>query len=169
MPTPGYALSNMPEAATDFIMGIERPVQRQAWVGNPEPFKDDNAVYNAIQAGHEALINGAETIKALTADQTRSEPERHAAGGEVSAKTVAKLEESQRILQAQANGYQAVGDEALNAAFPMKDGDKWLYDRWLSYVEREAKNQSAGFGNITKAALANRELSTVLMKMPAEK
>ncbi len=166
--TPGYALSSMPEAATDFIQGIERPTQLNAWTGDAEPFKDDPTVYNAMMAGREALVNGASKIKALTADLTRNEPQKHEAGGEVSAKTVAKIEESQRILQAQANAYQAGGDAALKEAFAIKDGDKWLYDRWLSYVEWEAKNQDGGFANIRKAALANHELATVLMKMPAE-
>lgn len=168
MATPGYALSSMPEAATDFIQGIERPTQLNAWAGNAEPFKDDPIVYNAIMGGHEALLHGAAKIKRLTNDETRSEPERHAAGGELSAKTVAKLEEAHNVLNAQANAYQAGADAALKEAFALKDGDKWLYDRWLSYVEREAKNQDGGFANIRKATLANRELATVLMKMPGE-
>lgn len=166
--TPGFALSGMPEAATDFIQGIERPTQLTAWAGNAEPFKDDPTVYNAIKAGHEALLKGAATIKALTADQTRNEPQKHEAGGEVSAKTVAKLEETQRILQGQANAYQAGGDERLKEAFAINDGDKWLCDHWLSYVGREAKNQDGGFANIRKAATTHRELAAVIMKMPGE-
>lgn len=166
--TPGYALSGMPEAATDFVQGIERPTQLTAWAGNAEPFKDDPIVYNAIKGGHEALLKGAATIKALTADLTRNEPQKHEAGGEVSAKTVAKLEETQRILQAQANAYQAGGDEALKEAFAIKGEDKWLYDRWLSFVDREAVNGEGGFTNIRKAMLSNRELATVIMKMPGE-
>jgi hypothetical protein len=166
--TPGYALSGMPEAATDFIQGIERPTQLTAWTGDAEPFKDDPTVYNAMMAGREALVNGAAKIKALTADLTRNEPQKHEAGGEVSAKTVAKLEESQRIIQAQANAYQAGGDEALRDAFAINDGDKWLCDHWLSYVGREAKNQDGGFANIRKAATTHRELAAMMMKMPAE-
>lgn len=166
--TPGYALSSMPEAATDFIQGIERETQLDAWCGRAEPFKDDPTIYNAMMAGREALVNGASKIKALTADQTRNEPQKHEAGGEVSAKTVAKLEETQRTLQAQANAYQAGGDEALKEAFAIKDGDKWLCDHWLSYVAREAKNQDGGFANIRKAATTHRELAAVIMKMPGE-
>ena len=166
--TPGYALSSMPEAATDFIQGIERPTQLNAWTGDAEPFKDDPTVYNAMMAGREALVNGASKIKALTADLTRNEPQKHEAGGEVSAKTVAKLEETQRTIQAQANAYQAGGDEALKEAFAINDGDKWLCDHWLSYVGREAKNQDGGFANIRKAATTHRELAAVIMKMPAE-
>ncbi|MGJ3628506.1 hypothetical protein AB5I41_19050 [Sphingomonas sp. MMS24-JH45] len=62
------------------------------------------------------MLKGAATIKALTADQTRNEPQKHEAGGEVSAKTVAKLEETQRILQAQSNAYQAGGERTLETS-----------------------------------------------------
>lgn len=96
-PSRRYALSGMPEAATDFIQGIERETQLDAWCGRAEPFKDDPTIYNAMMAGREALVNGASKIKALTADQTRNEPQKHEAGGEVSAKTVAKLEETGMI------------------------------------------------------------------------
>ena len=118
--TPGYALSNMPPAATDFIMGVERPSQLDAWAGKAEPFKDDPVTYNAIQAGREALTNGAAKIRALSSDLTRSEPQRHEAGGVVSAKTAGALEDTQRILNARANAYQAAGDEALREAFPSR-------------------------------------------------
>lgn len=168
MTTPGYALSGMPEAATDFIQGIERPTTLTAWAGSAEPFQDDPVCYNAIKASHEALLHGATKIKALTADLTRNEPQKHEAGGEVSAKTVAKLEESHRIIQAQANAYQAGGDAALKEAFVIKDGDKWLCDHWVSFVGREAVNQNGGHANIRKAALAHRELASVIMKMPSE-
>ncbi|GAY21199.1 hypothetical protein SFOMI_1734 [Sphingobium fuliginis] len=125
-------------------------------------------VFNAINAGRTALTNGAAKIRALSSDLTRSEPQRHEAGGVVSAKTVDALEETQRILNARANAYQAAGDEALRDAFPVKAEDTWLHDRWLSFLEREVANQDGGLGNIRKATMANPSLATVIAKMPAE-
>lgn len=166
--TPGFALSNMPPAATDFIQAIERPSQLDLMAGKADPFKDDPVAYNAIMAGRTALTNGAAKIRALSSDLTRSEPQRHEAGGVVSAKTVEALEETQHVLNARANAYQAVGDEALREAFPVKAEDKWVYDRWLSFLEREVVNEDGGLANIRKATMANASLATVITKMPAE-
>ena len=103
----------------------------------------------------------------MTGDATRSEPERHAVGGEVSARTVAKLEEVQRKLTANANAYTKSADAALKERFALKSEDSWLNDKWLGFV-REQAGVEGGYGVIGETMLKHRELATVIIKMPAE-
>ncbi|MFN3846525.1 MAG: hypothetical protein ACK4RZ_12005 [Paracoccaceae bacterium] len=142
----------------------------RAWLGDPSSpsFEHDNDVKNAIIGAHTALRSGATKITALTGDMTRSEPERHHVGGQVSAQTVAALESAQATLKSRANAYEATAKEALRDRFAMKADDKWVYDRWAGFVEREAKNPDGGYANVSAAIGKHRDLAVVMMKLPPE-
>lgn len=139
----------------------------KAWLGDPSQFEHDTEVSSAIISAHSALRSGAETITALTGDATRSEPERHAVGGEVSARTVAKLEEVERKLTANANAYTASANEALKERFALKPEDGWMNDKWVGFI-REQAGVEGGYAKIGEAMLKHRELATLIIKMPAE-
>lgn len=166
---PNIALVNTP-AATEFILGTRRPTQVKAWLGDPSnpSFELDGDIRNEITAAHTALAKGAETITALTGDMTRSEPEKHAVGAEVSARTVAALETAKDALVRNANAYEAAGKEALASAFALKPDDRFIHEQWLGFVHREAANADGGYGNISAALAKHRDLANVIMKLPPE-
>lgn len=153
------------EAAETFILGTRRPSQLKAWLGDASQFDDPNAK-NAINAATEALTKGAETISALTGDVTRSEPERHAVGAEVSARTVAALEQAQATLKGRADALANETANALANAFPLQPGNAFLYDRWIGFIRDEAKNGDGGYGNITAAVTKYGDAATVIMRLP---
>lgn len=161
---PNIALVNT-EAAVSLIQGAGRDSQTKAWLGDPSQFEHDTEVSGAIMSAHSALRSGADTITALTGDATRSEPERHAVGGEVSARTVAKLEEVQRKLTANANAYAKSASDALAERFVLRPENNWLYDKWVGFV-RENVGVEGGYGTIRETMLAHRDLATLMVKMP---
>lgn len=169
MQAPNIALVQT-EAASSLVLGTRRESQMKAWLGDPSDpsLEHDTEVSHAILGAHSALRSGAETITALTSDATRSDPERHAVGGEVSARTVAKLEEVQRKLTAKANAYEAAGIETINSAFALKSDDKFMHEQWMGFIHREAANTDGGYGNISAALAKHRGLANVIVSMPAE-
>lgn len=164
---PNVALVNT-EAAVSLIQGTQRDSQLKAWLGDPSQFEHITEVSAAIISAHSALRSGADTITALTGDATRSEPERHAVGGEVSARTVAKLEAAQDTLTRHAAAYQAAGEEALRSKFALKPDDRFMHEQWMAFIHREAANKDGGYSNITAALAKHRDLANVIMKLPAE-
>jgi len=152
-------------AAVEFIQGTQRDSQKKAWLGDASQF-DDPDVKNAINGAHTALAKGAETITALTSDATRSEPEKHAVGAEVSSRTVAALEQTQTTLASIAKRQADSAAEALANAFPLQPGNAFLYDRWIGFVRDEAKNGDGGYGNITAAVTKYADAATVIMRLP---
>ena len=161
---PNIALVNT-EAAVSLIQGTQRDSQMRAWLGDPSQFEHDTDTSAAIVSAHSALRSGAETITALTGDATRSEPERHAVGGEVSARTVAKLEEAQRTLTAKAKAYAKAANDALTERFTLKTEDGWTNDKWLALVRDEA-GKEGGYGKIGEMISQYRDLATLMVKLP---
>ena len=164
MQAPNIALVNT-EAAVSLIQGTQRDSQMKAWLGDPSQFDHDTEVSAAIIGAHSALCSGGETITALTGDATRSEPERHAVGGEVSARTVAKLEEVQRTLTVKARAYAKAANDALAERFTLKTEDGWTNDKWLALVRDEASKEG-GYGKISDLISKHRDLATLIIKMP---
>jgi len=154
------------DAAVSMLQGIERPSQMNAWLGDAEQFQQDQEVRGAVLRAHTALRDGGEKIKLLTLDETRSEPERHYVGGQVSERTVGTLDNTQKVLLRNAAVHHDAAMEALKERFAMRSDDKWLYDRWVGYVEREGSNSDGGYSNIRESMLANRDLAVVLHKVP---
>lgn len=153
------------EAAVSLIQGTQRDSQMKAWLGDPSQFEHDTEVSAVIIGAHSTLRSGAETITALTSDATRSDPERHAVGGEVSARTVAKLEEAQRTLTARAKSYAKAANDALTERFALKAEDGWINDKWLGLVRDEA-GKEGGYGVIGELISQHRDLATLMVKMP---
>lgn len=94
-----------------------------------------------------------------------AEPERHAVGGEVSARTVAKLEEAERKLTANANAYAKSAADALAERFVLRPENNWLYDKWVGFV-RDNVAKEGGYGTIRETMLQHRDLATLMVKMP---
>jgi len=140
----------------------------KAWLGDPSDpsLEHDTKVTGAISVAHTALRNGVETITALTGDMTRSDPEKHAVGGEVSARTVAKLDEVQRTLTAKANAYTKAADEALKERFTLKAEDGWTNNKWCDFIREQAAVEG-GYGVISETMLQHRDLATLIIKMPS--
>ncbi|MDM7956601.1 hypothetical protein [Blastomonas sp.] len=161
---PNIALVNT-EAAVSLIQGTQRDSQMKAWLGDPSQFEHNTEISGAINSAHSALRSGAETITALTGDATRSDPERHAVGGEVSARTVAKLEEVQQRLKANADAYAQAANQALKERFALKSENAWLNDKWLGFV-RETYAKEGGPATIRETMLQHRDLATLMVKMP---
>jgi hypothetical protein len=161
---PNIALNNT-EAAVSLVSGTQRDSQMKAWLGDPSQFEHDTEVSAVISDAHSALRSGAETITKLTDDATRSEPERHAVGGEVSARTVAKLEQAQRKLTAKANAYAKGANDALKERFALKAEDSWTNDKWLGLIRDEA-GKEGGYAVISDLIPKHRDLATLIVKMP---
>ncbi len=165
MTAPNIALVNT-EAATEFVMGIQRDTQLTAWLGSVERFQQDAEVSGAIISARTALRNGGAKITELTGDLTRSEPERHHVGAEVSARTVTALENARSKLLQHASAYEGSAIEAMKERFTLRSEDNWIYDKWLGFVHGEARNTDGGYANIREHMLKHRDLATLMVKMP---
>lgn len=164
--TPGVALVKTPEAV-EFIQHVGLTMQRNVMLGDPAKFNNDNDVFNAINRAHTSLEQGAATISALTRDETRSEPERHHVGAQVSERVVAELEATQHVLNVKADGYTKAAMAAVEAKFTPKTERLFMYDRIASWVERMAKDgANNGYGQITEAVKTNSDFAMVVMSFP---
>ncbi|QYU68863.1 hypothetical protein J4558_01550 [Leptolyngbya sp. 15MV] len=164
MTAPNIALVNT-EAATEFVMGIQRDTQLTAWLGSVERFQQDAEVSGAIISARTALRNGGAKITELTGDLTRSEPERHHVGAEVSARTVTALENARSKLMQYANAYEGSALAAVKERFTLRSEDNWIYDKWLGFV-RQQYSEEGGPANIRENMLKHRDLATLFVKMP---
>lgn len=165
MTAPNIALVQT-EAATEFVLGIQRDSQVNAWLGEVEQFPQDQEARGAIISAHTALRNGGATITELTGDLTRSEPERHHVGAEVSARTVASLENSRAVLTRIAEAYESTAVDAIKERFALKSDDNWIYDKWLGFV-RESYGKEDGPATIRETMLAHRDVATLIVKLPS--
>lgn len=165
MTAPNIALVQT-EAATEFVMGIQRDSQVNAWLGEVEQFPQDQEARGAIISAHAALRNGGAKVTELTGDLTRSEPERHHVGAEVSARTVAALENSRAVLARIASAYESTAFDAIKERFALKSEDNWIYDKWLGFI-REAYGQEDGPATIRETMLSHRDVARLMVKLPS--
>lgn len=155
------------EAAVELIQHSALPTMRNVMLGDATRHKGiDDDVFNAIGRAHEQLQAGAAKITALTRDETRSEPERHHAGGQVAAHVIAELEATKAVLTNRADAYAAAAMATLEGKFTVKPERLFMYDRIAGYIEREAKNNDGGYGRITDAIKTNSDFAMVAMTFP---
>ena len=128
--------------------------------GDPDKYADAEASA-ALLTAQIALRDGIGTIERLAKDPTRSDPQRHEAGGKVSAKTVETLAKSKATIESRIESLHASGVAEVEAAFAPNLQRSHLDAEIMRYV-REQAAKPEGVTKLHDLVKTNRNVAAVI-------
>jgi hypothetical protein len=131
-------------------------------LGDPDSFKDDSVVYNAVKAVHSAADSSAELLGRISQDLTVTDPVRHEKAAKVADRLAATAASTQRTLETRAKEYMASCEDIMGTRFVPDPARNPLYTRCLDWIAREAKNGDGGYTNIREAIMEDHDFALTM-------
>ncbi len=148
--TPGITPVATGEAVA-FCQNLALPTQRNAQLGNPDNWKDDNEVHPVLVNLHGKASQAAERLKAITGDLTVTSPVRHENAAKLAGQLIEATNNTAAFLEQRAKEYQASAADIMAKRFAPNPARDATYMKCAAWIEAQAKNPDNGYTEIRKA------------------
>lgn len=128
--------------------------------GDPDKYSDAEASAALLNA-QIAVRDGIGTIERLAKDPTRTDPQRHEAGGKVSGKTLETLARSKATIESRITALHAAGAEEADRAFAPNLSRSHLDAQIMQFIREQAKLPE-GVVKLHELVKTNRNVAAVV-------
>ncbi|HEX3423025.1 MAG TPA: hypothetical protein VHS33_06460 [Sphingomicrobium sp.] len=151
------------EDAQHFAQQASLEVGRKVMLGDQE--KLDKLAWNALTSAHDAMADGVQKIGRLVSDPTRNEVLKHEAAQQVAERTIATLDQTQKVLQARANALHTEAHEIVEQRFAIDPVRASIQSEIRGWIREQTKDED-GLVKIRQAMRSDREVASVIYHSP---